>query len=71
MEKIRATALATGRAIVPLLEDERVALRWSEPSALAMLSVGGLAGHLARALDTVSPAVSPARSAHPPAQEAP
>ena len=53
MQKIRATALATGRAIVPLLEDERVARRWSEPSALAMLSVGGLAGHLARAFDTV------------------
>jgi len=53
VEKIRATALATARAIVPLLEDERVAARWSEPSALAMLSVGGLAGHLARALDTV------------------
>jgi uncharacterized protein (TIGR03083 family) len=53
VQEIRATTLATGRAIVPLLEDERVARRWSEPSALAMLSVGGLAGHLARAFDTV------------------
>ena len=38
---------------MPLLADERVAARWAEPSALAELSVGGLAGHLARALDTV------------------
>ncbi len=53
MEKIRATVLATGRALVPLLEDERVAAQWSAPSALELLSVGGLAGHLARALDTV------------------
>ena len=45
--------LDAGRAITPLLADERVAARWAEPSALALLSVGGLAGHLVRALETI------------------
>lgn len=45
--------LDAAEAIIPLLADERVAARWHEESALPELSVGGLAGHLARALDTV------------------
>ena len=45
--------LNAGRAITPLLEDARVVDRWGEPSALAELSIGGLAGHLVRALETI------------------
>jgi hypothetical protein len=53
MDGIRGAVLATARAITPLLADERVAARWTAPSALDLLTVGGLAGHLARALDTI------------------
>lgn len=38
---------------VALLGDPAVAARWSEPSALAKLSVGGLAAHLARQVTRV------------------
>lgn len=41
--------LSAAEAVTPLLADERVAAAWSQPSALAELSVGGLAGHLTRA----------------------
>ncbi|MEA3018659.1 MAG: hypothetical protein QOI47_183 [Actinomycetota bacterium] len=53
MDGIRASVLDAGRAITPLLADPRVVARWSEPSALAELSIGGLAGHLVRALETI------------------
>jgi hypothetical protein len=53
MDAIRVAALTTARSITPLLADDRVAARWHEPSALSRMSVGGLAGHLARALDTI------------------
>jgi hypothetical protein len=53
VDAIRAVTLEAGRAITPLLADERVAQRWAEPSALDRLSVGGLAGHLSRALETI------------------
>jgi hypothetical protein len=53
VDGIRGAVLDAARAITPLLADERVAARWGEQSALAELSVGGLAGHLSRALDTV------------------
>lgn len=53
MDGIRAAVLGAARAVAPLLADERVAARWTEPSALDGFTVGGLAGHLARALDTV------------------
>lgn len=38
----------TAEVAVELLRDPAVAARWDEPSALAELSVGGLAEHLAR-----------------------
>lgn len=53
MDGIRGAVLGAARAITPLLADERVAARWAEPSALVGFTVGGVAGHLARALDTV------------------
>ena len=45
--------LDAAAAISPLLRDDRVASRWAEPSALDGFTIGGLAGHLARALDTI------------------
>lgn len=45
--------LDAGRAITPLLGDARVVDRWGEPSALPELTIGGLAGHLVRALETI------------------
>lgn len=39
---------------VALIDDPAVAQRWAEPSALTGYSVGGLAGHLARAVETVA-----------------
>lgn len=53
MDDVRAAVVATAEALIPLLEDERVSARWSEPSALEGLTIGGLAGHLARATETV------------------
>ena len=53
MDAIRRVVLEAGDALTTLLADERVVRRWSEPSALPMLSIGGLAGHLVRALETI------------------
>ncbi|MEV4623863.1 maleylpyruvate isomerase N-terminal domain-containing protein [Asanoa sp. NPDC049573] len=52
------TAFLDAAAIaVNLLADPAVADRWSEPSALTGLTVGGLAGHLARQFHQVVEAV--------------
>jgi len=40
--------ISAAEVAVSLLGDSAVAARWGEPSALAKLSVGGLAAHLAR-----------------------
>lgn len=53
MTDIRATFLAAGRAAVDLLARPEVAARWDQPSSLPHFTVGGLAGHLARAVTTV------------------
>ncbi len=45
--------LTTATAAANLIGDPRVAGRWAEPSALDGYTVGGLAGHLARAVLTV------------------
>lgn len=50
---MRAVFLSTVDAVSPLLHDERVAAAWSAPSALDGFTVGALAGHLARAVETV------------------
>lgn len=50
---MRSVFLATAEAVSPLLHDERVAAAWSSPSALDGFTVGALAGHLARAVETV------------------
>jgi hypothetical protein len=66
MDTIRAVVVDAARAITPLLSDERVAARWTEPSALPLLTVGGLAGHLARALETIETYVA---ETEPPADD--
>ncbi|MBX6748384.1 MAG: maleylpyruvate isomerase N-terminal domain-containing protein [Micromonosporaceae bacterium] len=45
--------LSAADVAVSLLGDPAVAARWGEPSALAKLSVGGLAAHLARQVTRV------------------
>ena len=50
---MRTVLLDAARAIVPLLRDGSLRERWSEPSALSRFTVGGLTGHLVRALQTV------------------
>jgi hypothetical protein len=64
---MRRTAFLDAAAIaVDLLGDRAVADRWDEPSALAEMSVGGLAGHLARQLHmAVEVAAGPATDAEP------
>jgi hypothetical protein len=47
MTGTRDDFLAAARSAADLLREPAVAGAWSEPSALAELSVGGLAGHLA------------------------
>lgn len=53
MDGIRGVVVAAAHAITPLLGNERVAERWPEPSALAGMTIGGLAGHLSRAVETI------------------
>jgi hypothetical protein len=48
-----ATFLATAEVAERLIGDDAVAGRWGDPSALDGYTVGGLAGHLARAVLTV------------------
>lgn len=55
---IRETFLAAAEAGLDLIRDERVAARWSEPSALAKMSIGGLATHLASQSNFVPPALA-------------
>lgn len=45
---VRAAYLDAAAVAASLLADPAVAAAWEQPSALAKLSVGGLAGHLAR-----------------------
>lgn len=46
----RDTFLRAGSAVIDLLEHPAVATGWNEPSALARMSVGALAGHLSRSI---------------------
>lgn len=48
----RHTFLSTARAVIEMVEDDRVARRWPEPSVLTGYTVGGLAAHLCRAVST-------------------
>ncbi|HSJ27871.1 MAG TPA: hypothetical protein VLB67_06635, partial [Acidimicrobiia bacterium] len=50
---IRSTFLACCETARPLLASAAVANRWDEPSALARMTVGALAGHLMRAVTSV------------------
>ncbi|GAA3530681.1 hypothetical protein GCM10022419_007120 [Nonomuraea rosea] len=49
--------LSTAGQAVALLETSEVAEAWEQPSALAMMTVGGLAGHLAYQIFSVSSAL--------------
>lgn len=60
----REDFLATARSAAALLHDPAVAAAWTAPSALAELSVGGLAAHLATQVLSVEQALS-----GPPPQE--
>ncbi len=51
----RDTFVATAAAVRTLLADERLRASWDEPSALAALTNGALAAHLARAALVVTP----------------
>jgi hypothetical protein len=53
---MHASYLFAAAAVADLLADERLAAVWDRPSALERMTVGGLAGHLARAVISV-PAV--------------
>lgn len=50
---MRATFIETAAATLRLLDEPAVEAAWTSPSALAGLTVGGLAAHLARAVLTV------------------
>lgn len=50
---IRLTFLETINVVRPLIASQEVGARWIEESCLPQFSVGGLAGHLARAALTV------------------
>ena len=52
--KIRRLFLDTAGAVGPLLAGSEIAARWDEPSVLTGMTVGALAGHLARAVSTVA-----------------
>jgi hypothetical protein len=60
----REDFLATARSAAALLHDPAVTAAWTTPSALAELSVGGLAAHLANQVLSVEQALS-----GPPPQE--
>lgn len=53
MNAVRAAFLAAAETARPLLGNVQVRERWREPSALAEMSVGALAAHLARAVTNV------------------
>lgn len=57
--------LAAARSALNLLRDPAVAKAWHEPSALAGLSVGGLAGHLAYLVLSLPQALSAPVPAEP------
>ena len=58
--------LAAAESAVDLLSEPNVGARWTQPSALADFSVGGLAAHLARAvLNTREVLIAPAAQAPP------
>lgn len=52
-QRVRDAFLAAGDAAVELLAAPRTTQRWDTPSALEAWDVGGLAGHLGRAVLTV------------------
>ncbi|MGI8847337.1 MAG: maleylpyruvate isomerase N-terminal domain-containing protein [Candidatus Dormibacteria bacterium] len=53
MHEVRLAFLAAAGAARPILGLPEVLERWEEPSALARMSIGALAAHLARAVSTV------------------
>lgn len=50
---VRELFFACAESTVELISTSAVATRWNEPSALAGYTVGGLCGHLSRAVSTV------------------
>jgi hypothetical protein len=56
---------AAGQAVA-LLEQPEVAVAWDQPSALAEMTVGGLAGHLAYQIFSVGSALEEPESGQPP-----
>jgi hypothetical protein len=53
VDGVRGALVAAGEALTALLRSPEVAAAWSSPSALEGMTVGGVAGHLVRALETV------------------
>jgi hypothetical protein len=51
--EIRSVFHVTVDAVRPLLDEQALRDRWEKPSALALMSVGALAGHLLRAMALV------------------
>lgn len=66
MDGVRGALLAAGDALTGLLRSPAVAAAWSSPSALPEMTVGGVAGHLVRALETVETYLD---EAEPPADD--
>ncbi len=66
MTSVSSAFTAAADCAVRLLEDPAVASRWDDPSALAEMTVGALAGHLARQIFNVQRVL-----AEPPAPESP
>lgn len=54
MDDVRLSFIAAGAVAREVIARSEVAAAWDEPSALRKLTVRGLAGHLARAVFTVS-----------------
>lgn len=63
---VRAAYLEAAESAAALLVDPAVTAAWEAPSALAKLSVGGLAGHLARQVTRAQEVVTADPPAEPP-----
>ena len=66
MTHVRPAFLAAAEFAVCLLGDHAVASRWDQPSALAEMTVGALAGHLARQVFNVQRVLALPQGTEPP-----
>ena len=61
-----ALFLECGEVVRSVFDEPELAARWSEPSALAEMTIGSLAAHTARGVSTVAQYIeSPAEPVHP------